>query len=133
MEVTVQIPDQFVEQLIPAGKDASRLLLEELVDGAYGDGRIDADQANEILGVKAKVEKEIPAQSQEATAHSVDGDSTAEPSNRWANNPEQARLHAIADKLIGCINSPDLPQSTGASRAVQDILIERYRRSQRGR
>jgi hypothetical protein len=31
MQVTVEIPDQFVEQLVPAGCDAARLLLEESV------------------------------------------------------------------------------------------------------
>jgi hypothetical protein len=56
MEVTITIPDEFAERLIPAGKDVSRLLMERLVDRACDDGRIGSEEANELLGRTAKVD-----------------------------------------------------------------------------
>jgi len=56
MEVTITIPDEFAERLIPAGKDVLRLLMERLVDRACDDGRIGSEEANEqLLGRAAKV------------------------------------------------------------------------------
>jgi hypothetical protein len=50
MQVKVEIPDQFVEHLVPAGRDAARSLLEESVAGAYRDGRLTAEQVRQLLG-----------------------------------------------------------------------------------
>jgi hypothetical protein len=36
MQVKVEIPDQFVQHLVPAGRDAARSLLEESVAGTVG-------------------------------------------------------------------------------------------------
>jgi hypothetical protein len=128
MEVTIKIPDQFVEQLIRPGKDASRVLLEELVDGAYGGGRINSDQVNEILGwgTTAKVDEEINLR--ERTREVID---QLNPNPRWINDPEQARLHAIADKFVGCIQDPDFPRSDDVSAAIKQILLEKYERSRK--
>jgi hypothetical protein len=102
MEVTVTIPDQFAKRLIPAGKDASRVLLEELVESAYGDGRIDAEEVQEILG---------PAVEGQSNGSSPENESIEDfleryPAGRtpeWINDPEQVRVHAAAAKFIGCI------------------------------
>lgn len=50
MQVTVEIPDQFVQQLVPAGRDAARSLLEESVAGAYRDHRLTMEQVRQLLG-----------------------------------------------------------------------------------
>lgn len=54
-QVTVEIPDQFVQHLVPAlgarsGRDASRSLLEESIAGAYRDCRLTMGQVHELLG-----------------------------------------------------------------------------------
>ena len=56
MQVTVEIPDQFVEHLVPAGRDAARLLLEESVAGAYRDGRLTIEQARQLLGFDTRMQ-----------------------------------------------------------------------------
>lgn len=50
MQVTVEIPDQFVSQLVPEGVNASRVLLEEAAAGAYRDHRLTVDQVRQLLG-----------------------------------------------------------------------------------
>jgi hypothetical protein len=50
MQVTVEIPDQFLRHLVPPGRDAARSLLEESVAGAYRDGRLTMEQARQLLG-----------------------------------------------------------------------------------
>jgi hypothetical protein len=49
MRVIVEIPDQFMQHLVPAGRDASRALLEEAVAGAYRDGRLTIEQVRQLL------------------------------------------------------------------------------------
>jgi hypothetical protein len=56
MQVTVEIPDQFVKHLVPAGRDASRTLLEESVAGAYHDGRLTMEQVRELLGFGTRMQ-----------------------------------------------------------------------------
>jgi hypothetical protein len=56
MQVTVEIPDQFVAHLVPAGQDAARLLLEESVAGAYRDGRLTIEQVRELLGLNTRMQ-----------------------------------------------------------------------------
>ena len=56
MQVTVEIPDQFAAQLVPAGQDAARLLLEESAAGAYRDGRLTMEQVRQILGLATRMQ-----------------------------------------------------------------------------
>ena len=56
MRVTVEIPDQFAQQLVPAGRDASRSLLEESVAGAYRDGRLTTEQVRQVLGLGTRMQ-----------------------------------------------------------------------------
>ncbi len=57
MQVTVEIPDQFVSQLVPEGRDASRLLLEEAVASAYREGRLTTwEQVRQSLGLGTRME-----------------------------------------------------------------------------
>lgn len=56
MQVTVEIPDQFVQHLVPAGGDAGRALLEEAVAGAYRDHRLTMEQARQLLGYGTRMQ-----------------------------------------------------------------------------
>jgi hypothetical protein len=56
MRVTVEIPDHFVEQLVPAGGDAGRALLEEAVAGAYRGGRLTMEQVRQLLGFGTRMQ-----------------------------------------------------------------------------
>ena len=56
MQVTVEIPDEFASQLVPAGQDAARLLLEESAAGAYRDGRLTMEQARQLLGLATRMQ-----------------------------------------------------------------------------
>lgn len=127
MEVTVTIPDEFVEQLIPAGSDASRVLIENLVDKAYGDGRISTEQKNEILDRAGLVE---------ADGHSMEREDLQPFFERylegripdWIDDPEQVRLHAAAARFIGIANSGKSRLSESVREIVRDRLAEKYGR-----
>lgn len=56
MQVTVDIPDQFLSQLVPEGSDASRLLFEEAVAGAYRQRRLTMEQVRELLGYGTRMQ-----------------------------------------------------------------------------
>jgi hypothetical protein len=56
MQVTVEIPDQFVGQLVPEGTAASRLLLEEAVAGAYRNRRLTVEQVRQLLGFGTRMQ-----------------------------------------------------------------------------
>jgi len=57
MQVTVEIPDQFVSQLVPAGLTASRALLEEAVAAAYRGGRLKTvEQVRQLLGYGTRMQ-----------------------------------------------------------------------------
>jgi hypothetical protein len=56
MQVTVEIPDQFVSQLVPEGRDASRILLEEAVAGAYRERRLTMEQVRQLLGYGTRMQ-----------------------------------------------------------------------------
>ncbi len=56
MQVTVEIPDEFVQHLVPTGRDAARSLLEESVAGAYRDGRLTMEQARQLLGFGTRIQ-----------------------------------------------------------------------------
>ena len=56
MQVTVEIPDEFVPHLVPEGGDAARLLLEESVAGAYRDRRLTMEQVRRLLGFGTRMQ-----------------------------------------------------------------------------
>ncbi len=56
MQITVEIPDQFVEHLVPPGRDAARSLLEESVAAAYRDGRLTMEQVRQLLGFGTRMQ-----------------------------------------------------------------------------
>jgi Uncharacterised protein family (UPF0175) len=56
MQVTVEIPDEFAGVIVPAGQDASRLLLENSVAAAYRDRRLSMEQVRQILGFSTRME-----------------------------------------------------------------------------
>ncbi len=56
MQVLVNIPDQFVRQLVPEGVAASRVLLEETVAGAYRDRRLTVEQVRQLLGMGTRMQ-----------------------------------------------------------------------------
>ncbi|MGI8772116.1 MAG: UPF0175 family protein [Acidobacteriaceae bacterium] len=56
MQVLVDIPDRFASNLVPAGRDASRLLLEESAAGAYRDGRLTMEQLRQLLGYGTRLQ-----------------------------------------------------------------------------
>ena len=72
MQVTVEIPDQFVEQLVPAGRDAARLLLEESVVGAYRDGRLTMEQVRQLLGFGTRMQVDAFLQQHEVYDYTVE-------------------------------------------------------------
>ena len=56
MQVTVDIPDDFLPLLVPEGTDASRKLLEDSVAAAYRDRRLTMEQVRQILGFATRME-----------------------------------------------------------------------------
>ncbi len=59
MQVTVEIPDRFIEQLVPRGSDAARTLLEEAVAGAYRDHRLTMEQVRQLLGFGVRTQVDV--------------------------------------------------------------------------
>ena len=72
MQVTVEIPDQFVEHLVPAGRDAARFLLEESVAGAYRDGRLTMEQVRQLLGFGTRMQVDAFLQQHQIYDYTVD-------------------------------------------------------------
>lgn len=56
MQVTVEIPDEFAAQLVPAGTDPARLLFENSVAEAYRSRRLTMEQVRRILGFATRME-----------------------------------------------------------------------------
>jgi hypothetical protein len=56
MQVTVEIPGQFVSQLVPEGGDAARVLLEEAAAGAYRERRFTMEQVRQLLGYGTRMQ-----------------------------------------------------------------------------
>ncbi len=56
MQVTVEIPDEFAGDIVPAGSDPARLLLEDAVAAAYRDHRLTIEQVRQILGFATRME-----------------------------------------------------------------------------
>lgn len=77
MQVTVEIPDQFVQHLVPVGKDAARSLLEESVASAYREGRMTMEQVRQVLGFGTRMQVDAFLQEHEIydyTAEDLDKD-----------------------------------------------------------
>jgi hypothetical protein len=55
MQVTVEIPDEFVAELAPAGEDAARKLLEDHTAQAYREGKLTMEQVRRILGLPTRM------------------------------------------------------------------------------
>ena len=56
MQVTVEIPDQFLHQLVPDGSDPSRTLFEHAVAAAYREHRLTMEQVRQLLGLGTRFE-----------------------------------------------------------------------------
>ena len=56
MQVTIDIPDQFAEQLAPAEQDPARSALEAMAIEAYRDHRLTGYQLLQLLGIGSRYE-----------------------------------------------------------------------------
>jgi hypothetical protein len=56
MQVTVEIPDALAAQLIPAGQEPSRTVLEDALVQAYRENRISGRQLMDALGIETRYE-----------------------------------------------------------------------------
>jgi Uncharacterised protein family (UPF0175) len=72
MQVTVEIPDEFVRNLVPEGRDAARSLLEESVAGAYREGRLTMEQVRRILGFGTRMQVDAFLQQHEIYDYTVE-------------------------------------------------------------
>ncbi len=72
MRITVEIPDEFLPSLIPKGRDAARLLLEESVAGAYRERRLTMDQVRRLLGFGTRMEADVFLQRHEVYDYTVE-------------------------------------------------------------
>ena len=72
MQVTVEIPDQFIQQLVPAGRDAARSLLEESVASAYRDHRLTMEQVRQLLGFGTRIQVDVFLQQHEIYDYTIE-------------------------------------------------------------
>jgi hypothetical protein len=72
MQVTVEIPDEFAGDIVPAGSDPARLLLEDAVAAAYRDHRLTMEQVRRILGFATRMEVDPFLQKHEIYDYSVE-------------------------------------------------------------
>lgn len=72
MQVTVEIPDQFVRQLLPAGRDAARSLLEQSVASAYRDARLTTEQVRQLLGFGTRMQVDAFLQQHEISDYDAE-------------------------------------------------------------
>ena len=72
MQVTVEIPDQFVNHLVPSGCDAARSLLEQSVAAAYRDSRLTMEQVRQLLGFGTRIQVDAFLQQYEIYDYTVD-------------------------------------------------------------
>jgi hypothetical protein len=56
MQVTVDIPDNLAAQVIPAGQDPARALLEDALVQAYRENRVSGRDLMEALGIATRYE-----------------------------------------------------------------------------
>jgi Uncharacterised protein family (UPF0175) len=72
MQVTVEIPDRFVDKLLPAGRDAARSLLEGSVAGAYRDQRLTMEQVRQLLGFATRIQVDAFLQQHQIYDYSIE-------------------------------------------------------------
>ncbi|HEV2709789.1 MAG TPA: UPF0175 family protein [Edaphobacter sp.] len=72
MQVTIDIPDRFLQQLVPAGRDAARSLLEESVAAAYRDRRLTMEQVRQLLGFGTRMQVDVFLQQHEIYDYTVE-------------------------------------------------------------
>lgn len=72
MQVTVEIPDEFAAEIVPAGSDPARLLLEDAVAAAYRNRRLTMEQVRQILGFATRMEVDPFLQKYEIYDYTVD-------------------------------------------------------------
>lgn len=56
MQVVIDIPDNLAPQLIPAGQDPARAVLENALVQAFRENRISAHQLQQALGIETRYE-----------------------------------------------------------------------------
>jgi hypothetical protein len=56
MQVMVEIPDNLAAQVIPAGQDPARALLEDALVQAYRENRVTGRELMEALGIATRYE-----------------------------------------------------------------------------
>jgi hypothetical protein len=56
MHVTVEIPDQFADNLLPPGSDPARTLFEQSVASAYREKRLTMEQVRQLLGFGTRMQ-----------------------------------------------------------------------------
>jgi hypothetical protein len=54
MQVIVEIPDEFSQQILPVGQDPSRALLEEAALKAFCEDRVTAHELRQVLGFETR-------------------------------------------------------------------------------
>jgi len=72
MRVTVDISDEFIHSLVPAGCEPARFLLEEAVAGAYRNRKLTMDQVRMILGFETRMQVDAFLQQHEIYDYTVD-------------------------------------------------------------
>jgi hypothetical protein len=72
MQITVDIPDQFVANIVPEGTDAARRLLEDSVAASYRERRLTMEQVRQLLGFATRMEVDPFLQRYEIYDYSVD-------------------------------------------------------------
>ena len=72
MRVTVDIPDQYLHELVPEGSDPARMLLEQSVAAAYRDGRIGPRAVGVLLGLAGSLEVTAFLNQHQATGLTVE-------------------------------------------------------------
>ncbi len=72
MRITVDIPEEFAQDIVPEGADAARLLLEARVAAAYREGRLSMGQVRRILGFATRFEVEPFLQKHEVYDYTVE-------------------------------------------------------------
>jgi hypothetical protein len=71
MQVTVDIPDQFVRYIVPEGTNAGRRLLEDSVAAYYRERRLTMEQVRQLLGFATRMEVDPFLQRYEIYDYSV--------------------------------------------------------------
>jgi Uncharacterised protein family (UPF0175) len=72
MQITVDIPDEFLSRIVPPGSDAARALLEESVAAAYRNHRLTMEQVRQVLDFGTRMEVDAFLQRHEIYDYTVD-------------------------------------------------------------